>query len=461
MGWKCMESSVKKYAVIDLGSNTIRFLSMRCRRQRFHLLFSEKEMAGLAGYVEKGTMTQAGLERACEALQNFQHLLQVVDTRRVYVFATASLRNINNTLEAVDYLEARTGLRIDVLSGTEEARLGYLAHWLPEDWRKACCLTSAAEARRSCSLTGGDPAGPEPGDRLPESVPPQCVGNHAKKVRAGADSTGNSGKAGGSQADRRTVSSAVRRRRYCRAVLKLGRLRYGLDAMERTVTMEQLQELTELVQGKGRRARDMILRALPGSNPYHHSGNAPDGNAVQQFGLPGNQNQPLWGAGGLFMPEVKKRYDFSYTQNRELSWLSFNRRVMEEAADSRVPLMERLRFLSIFTSNLDEFFMVRVGSLMDLDLLAPEETENKSGKTPRQQLNMIYDAVRPLIRMRDSIYFRLMDEAEAEGHCGHPLCRADGQQPGVCPPILSGSHPAAALAAQIIDHNHPVPAPQK
>ena len=116
MGWKCMESSVKKYAVIDLGSNTIRISVYEVQGgSRFHLLFSEKEMAGLAGYVEKGTMTQAGLERACEALQNFQHLLQVVDTRRVYVFATASLRNINNTLEAVDYLEARTGLRI---SGT-------------------------------------------------------------------------------------------------------------------------------------------------------------------------------------------------------------------------------------------------------------------------------------------------------------------------------------------------------
>ena len=110
------------------------------------------------------------------------------------------------------------------------------------------------------------------------------------------------------------------------------------------------------------------------------------------------------------MPEVKKRYDFSYTQNRELSWLSFNRRVMEEAADARVPLIERLRFLSIFTSNLDEFFMVRVGSLLDLELMTPEEAENKSGKTPRQQLNMIYDAVRPLIRMRDAIYFRLMEE---------------------------------------------------
>ena len=156
------------------------------------------------------------------------------------------------------------------------------------------------------------------------------------------------------------------------------------------------------------------------------------------------------------MPEVKKRYDFSYTQNRELSWLSFNRRVMEEAADIRVPLIERLRFLSIFTSNLDEFFMVRVGSLLDLELMTPEETENKSGKTPRQQLNMIYDTVRPLIRMRDAIYFRLMEELKQKGVEDIPYAKLTGSNRDYvhryyCDRIRP------LLSPQIIDHNHPFP----
>ena len=59
----------------------------------------------------------------------------------------------------------------------------------------------------------------------------------------------------------------------------------------------------------------------------------------------------------------------NYTQNRELSWLRFNQRVLEEAQDLTVPLLERMKFVAIFTSNLDEFFMIRVGSLYDMVML--------------------------------------------------------------------------------------------
>ena len=108
-------------------------------------------------------------------------------------------------------------------------------------------------------------------------------------------------------------------------------------------------------------------------------------------------------------------YDLSYTQNRELSWLRFNERVLAEATDPSVPLMERLRFASIFTSNLDEFFMVRVGSLIDLGMIAPDDAENKSGMTPAEQLDCICQAVRPLIERRDEIYLSLTAELAENG----------------------------------------------
>lgn len=106
---------------------------------------------------------------------------------------------------------------------------------------------------------------------------------------------------------------------------------------------------------------------------------------------------------------------YGYTQNRELSWLRFNQRVLEEAADPSVPAMERLKFVSIFSSNLDEFFMVRVGSLFDLARMTPNDTDNKTGWTPAEQLHHIYRAVPGLLAMKKQIYAAVMEEL---GHSG-------------------------------------------
>ena len=86
---------------------------------------------------------------------------------------------------------------------------------------------------------------------------------------------------------------------------------------------------------------------------------------------------------------MAKEVDTRYTQDRELSWLRFNERVLEEARDESVPLFERLKFAAIFTSNLDEFFMIRVGSICDMTLSKQTHVDNKSGLTPDQQLAAI------------------------------------------------------------------------
>lgn len=103
------------------------------------------------------------------------------------------------------------------------------------------------------------------------------------------------------------------------------------------------------------------------------------------------------------MGDGNKR-DYKYMQNRELSWLRFNERVLDEAVCPEVPLYERLKFIAIFVSNLDEFFMVRVGSLFDLAIADKKAIDSKTGMTPREQLSKIYDAVSPLYKLKDNIY---------------------------------------------------------
>lgn len=102
-------------------------------------------------------------------------------------------------------------------------------------------------------------------------------------------------------------------------------------------------------------------------------------------------------------------------ENRELSWLRFNERVLEEAEDERVPLCERLSFLSIFQSNLDEFFMVRIGSLHDQMLLDKEARENKTCMTPGEQIDACLARIRELCHRRDRTYAALLEKLHEQG----------------------------------------------
>lgn len=148
--------------------------------------------------------------------------------------------------------------------------------------------------------------------------------------------------------------------------------------------------------------------------------------------------------------------EMRHTQNRELSWLKFNERVLEEAADPAVPLFERLKFLAIFANNLDEFFMIRVGSLWDLSLLKEEHIDNKSGMTAQEQLDAVYQVVQPLNERKDRIYLMLEKELRRCEVYHLSVDELEGAEKKFIQNYFE-SFVMPVLSPQIIDAHHPFP----
>ena len=146
----------------------------------------------------------------------------------------------------------------------------------------------------------------------------------------------------------------------------------------------------------------------------------------------------------------------NYTQNRELSWLKFNQRVLEEAQDESVPLLERMKFVAIFTSNLDEFFMIRVGSLFDMAHTDANARDSRSGMTPKEQLEQIFAAVAPLYKERDKTYAEIKKQLHPYGVCGLDFKELEQQEKKYVKKYFK-EQILPVLSPQIVDANHPFP----
>lgn len=149
-------------------------------------------------------------------------------------------------------------------------------------------------------------------------------------------------------------------------------------------------------------------------------------------------------------------HDISFTQNRELSWLRFNERVLDEAQDGQVPLLERMKFLSIFDSNLDEFFMVRVGSLTDLSMLHKRVIDNKSDMDQDEQLAAIMEQVRMLYQKKDYVYEELRDQCRARGYYAIESEEMTEREEKILLPYFENTI-SPYLNYQIVDLTHPFP----
>ena len=151
-----------------------------------------------------------------------------------------------------------------------------------------------------------------------------------------------------------------------------------------------------------------------------------------------------------------ERHDFTYTQNRELSWLRFDGRVLDEAFDETVPLFERMKFVSIFESNLIEFFMVRIGGLSDLATLKRQPVDNKSNLTPAEQIDRVFETLPPMIDRAEDAFHRVEAALESYGVYRARPEMLDGDERTFVEGYFR-AYVSPIISPLVIDPRHPFP----
>ena len=253
-----------KIALTDLGSNTVRMSVYDVdEEKKFQMLFSEKQMAGLASYIDKGLLSAEGIDKACQVLQGFQWLLRQFDMTEMKVFATASLRNIDNTGEAVAAIRDRTGLEVDVISGETEARLDYYGAMLDSGIRDGSMFDIGGGSTEIVSVRQG----------IIQSAQSLPVGSlnlfnrFVTRIWPGRREMEKMERYIRKNLDRASLPEKADQ--VCgiggtaRAVLKIANAHFGKEADNRTLTGKELRETVKILTDRESEARRLILKCCP------------------------------------------------------------------------------------------------------------------------------------------------------------------------------------------------------
>ncbi len=255
-----------KYSVIDIGSNSVRLTVYRVKNGAFRILFKNKKMAGLAGYVENGCISDEGIERACDTLLEFRntlHLLGITD--RIYVFATASLRNIVNSDEASARITAATGFDIDIITGEQEAILGYKGVMRELDISDGVFTDIGGASTEIAFFSDGNVREPRSYRMGSLKLYKDCV----KHILPGRTSKERISQAIRDEFARRPLEApGPYTKLICtggtaRSVLKFARYLGLVPASSNTMSAKVLLKTGELLTGDRRAAADAILRVDP------------------------------------------------------------------------------------------------------------------------------------------------------------------------------------------------------
>ena len=250
-----------KQAIIDIGSNSIRLTLYETEGQSFKILFREKIMAGLAGYVEDGKLTAEGIECACAGLLTFRSILQTLEIEHISIFATASLRNISNTEQALSVIRAATGYSVEVISGEEEALLGYAGAMQELHLSSGAFLDIGGASTEIVTFDCGKPVDYASFPIGSLNLYRRCV----KKILPGEGSLRRL-----RQEITRAIDAGEDALPACpllvgvggtaRAVFKLARHYCGIADECHSITVEQLNDLCAFLCSEKKDASDLILR---------------------------------------------------------------------------------------------------------------------------------------------------------------------------------------------------------
>ena len=248
--------------MVDLGSNTIRLSAYNVLDNGdFDLLFSEKEMAGIVNYInEEGLLSRDGIDKACAVLAGFRTLLGHFGMSEMHVFATASLRNIRNTDEAVHLIRRRTGLTVDVISGETEAKLGYYGAMLKNDMRTGAMFDIGGGSTEILECRDGEIEQAQSLAVGSLNLFNECVSKiwpkkeELKAIIRRVEEALESADLPEERAERACGIGGT-----ARAVLKISNAYFGKDAENRVILPEEMQEITELLCKRNDQARKLIV----------------------------------------------------------------------------------------------------------------------------------------------------------------------------------------------------------
>ncbi|MBM6897695.1 hypothetical protein H9X86_10045 [Pseudoflavonifractor capillosus] len=253
-----------KYAIIDIGSNSMRLTVYSVEKESFTILFKEKIMAGLASYMEHGTLTEEGIRRAGAGLLSFAKTLDHLEITNVSAFATASLRNVHNTQQATQQLSEMAGFPIQVLSGEEEATLGFAGAMQDTAMDSGLFIDIGGASTELVEFEHGqiNQASSFPIGSL--KLYRDCVkhilpgnGSYTRMEKALKRELGKLPTCQFPGGQIAAVGGSAR------AALKLARTVFQLPQTCRTFTAQQLDEIFSLLRSDQRTATDLILKAAP------------------------------------------------------------------------------------------------------------------------------------------------------------------------------------------------------